>query len=180
MIVPGKVLRWRESVRAALNRGAYTALRIELVLAIIWQESEGDPSAFRYEHGYRWLWNVKTDAPFRRMTVDEIFSAKPPHDFPYLAVGAGQEWTAQRCSWGLMQIMGAAARERRFKAHFIPELIHDTHANIEYGIKHLWDYAYQYGNRSTESALLRWNGGGDKEYPDKILTKLGEIEKALV
>ncbi len=59
-----------------------------------------------------------------------------------------------------MQVMGAAARERGFKANYITSLIRDPFLGIEYGIRHLWRYAFQLGNRKTVDALNRYNGGG--------------------
>lgn len=175
MKVPGTVIRWRDPVYAALNRGNYKALRPTLILAIMWQESGGNQWAWNPEPAYRWYWNVKTTAPFRRLTPEEVARKVPPSDFPCFAGDPDQEWNAQGVSWGLMQLMGAAAREQGFKGNYLTELC-DPLINLEFGIKHLWNYAYQFGNRSTDQALLRWNGGGDPGYPGKVLAKLGDIE----
>lgn len=177
MSIPQQVLQWKDPGRATLQRLGYHALPLELVLAIIWKESSGIPFAWNPEPRYRWIWNVRTDAPFRQLTTIEIASESPPGDFPAFAGDPDQEWWAQQASWGLMQIMGAAAREQGFRGSWLPQLIHDPYLNLEFGIKHLWNYAFQKGNRQTVDALLRYNGGGDKNYPADVLGKRAAIEK---
>jgi hypothetical protein len=91
-----------------------SGLNVDFVTAIVLVESAGDPFAWNPEPRYRALWNVRTKAPFRALTDAEIASEVPPVDFPYLLGGRDQEWWAQQASWGLMQIMGAVAREEGF------------------------------------------------------------------
>jgi hypothetical protein len=177
MSVPGQILRWRDPVKATLARCNYKDLREDLILAMIWTESSGHAWAWNPEPRYRWLWNVKLDAPFRKMSVEEIAAKDPPEDFPCFAGDPDQEWWGQQASWGLMQIMGAAAREQGFRGAYLTELA-EPYCNIEFGLKHLWFYAFQHGNRTTNQAMLRWNGGGDAEYPDKVMKKLHAIEAA--
>ena len=84
-----------------------------LITALVEQESAGDPYAWNPEPRYRYLWDVKRNAPFRTPTEAERASEIPPHDFPTLGGDRDQEWWGQQASWGLMQVMGAVARELR-------------------------------------------------------------------
>jgi len=174
---PTQVTRWEPAVRATLTRLTLNhSLNGYLVLAIIWKESGGNPWAWNPEPKYRWLMNVNTWKPFRPMSPAEIASEVPPADFPCLAGDRDQEWWGQQASWSLMQIMGSAAREQGFKGPYLPELC-DPYINLEFGIKHLWNYAMQYGNRTVHDGLQRWNGGGDPLYADSVLSKETEIAK---
>lgn len=119
-----------------------------LVTALVEQESGvtiEDTYAYNPEEKYHYLWNVRTNAPFRAVTAVELASLYPPHDFPTLAGDADQEWWAQRASWGLMQIMGAVAREGGFKGPFLVQLS-DPVINLGIGCTHL-------------AGLLKWSGG---------------------
>lgn len=55
-------------------------------------ESSGRTDAVRYEHNYKYLYEVKECARIAGTSVES-------------------EMYAQRCSWGLGQVMGAVARE---------------------------------------------------------------------
>ena len=175
MTVPSAVISWQGAVKSTLNLLNYQNLDHRLVLAIIWKESTGNPWAYRPENAYRWLWDIKKDAPIRELTPAEIVNAAPPGDFAFYAGSAAQEWACQRSSWGLMQIMGATAREQGFRGNYLTELC-DPWVNIEYGLKHLWNYAFQKGNRSTVDALQRYNGGGNKDYAGDVIGKRTVIE----
>lgn len=60
------------------------------LVAQVEKESSGNPRAVRYEHDYRWFY--------------------PPGSLP-----TGDELDFQRTSWGLLQVMGATARELGYK-----------------------------------------------------------------
>lgn len=107
-----------------------------LVTALVEQESNRKQYAYNPEEKYHWLWNVRTHAPFRAVSAVELASMYPPHDFPCLAGDSDQEWWAQRASFGLMQIMGAVAREGGFMGPFLLELC-DPAINLEIGCAHL-------------------------------------------
>lgn len=94
----------------------------DLIEAITLQESGGNPWAYNPEPRYRYLWNVRTRRPFRALTADELASKAPPPDFPCLAGDPDQEWWGQQASWGLMQIMGAVAREHGCDVPYLPQL----------------------------------------------------------
>jgi soluble lytic murein transglycosylase-like protein len=122
-------------------------LNADLVEAIVVVESSGNPWAVNYEPRYRYLWDVAKAAPFRAMTSAEQASEIPPSDFRALAGDPDQEWVSQQTSWGLMQLMGALARELGFYGPYLPELCR-VDLNLKLGCKHL-------------STLMRWAGGDE-------------------
>ena len=85
-----------------------------------------------------------------------------------LAILGATEFNAQCTSRGLMQVMGAVARERGFVGQFLTELC-DPETGIEYGVRQLTIFLKKYELRM---ALLRYNGGGRAAYPDEVLKKL--------
>ena len=175
-----QAVKWYGAVKNAL-KGYPSTLDAILIVAIIYQESGGNPWAYNPEPRYRWFWNVKIDAPFRAASPSEIASKTPPNDFPCLAGDSDQEWWGQQASWGLMQLMGAAAREQRFRGGYLTELC-DPYVNIEFGVKHWWTFALQYGNRSKEEALSRWNTGNSEDgrgYASEVLEKAAIVKASL-
>lgn len=108
----------------------------DLVEAQIGIESAGDKWAWNPEPRYRWLWDVKRREPFRKLTPIEIVSKFPPKDFSTVYGDPDQEFWAQQASWGLMQIMGAVAREHGFIGRYLTELT-DPVVNLRYGCAHL-------------------------------------------
>lgn len=109
----------------------------ELIAAVIMTESSGKPDAFRFEQGYRWLYQVSENAARIQIPVDA-------------------EEYFQSCSWGLMQIMGATCRQLGYKdslEHMIqPEL------NIEYGCKYLAMLLKRYKG-DWDDAVAAYNAG---------------------
>ena len=172
MIIPPSVLKWRDLAGMAPTFG----LEPDLVLAVIWQESGGIQGAWNPEQRYRWFWNVKTIAPFRKVTDAENASEYPPKDFPCLAGDPDQEWWAQQASWGLMQPMGAVARECGFKGDYIGDLLIYPELNLQFSCIHLSRKLKQAGG-DVRGALLRYNGGGDQLYDDKVLAKMEAVLK---
>lgn len=109
-----------------------------LIRAIIEVESGGNTFAMRYEKNYPWL-------------------AKPFDKFHW---HAETEKQAQKTSWGLMQIMGAVARERGFKGSYLSELS-KPELGIKFGCKHLkWNYN-RYGN--WNDAISAFNQGSNRK-----------------
>lgn len=155
---------------AALNAG----LEPSLVMAVCEHESSWNPYAWNPEPAYRYMWNVKTRQPFRTLTVAEISSATPPPDFHSLAGDRDNEWWGQRASWGLMQIMGAVARERGFAGLYLPELT-DPLVGLPPACRELkWCLDHEKGD--VRAGLLRFNGGGDPKYPDLVLQFLPKYQ----
>jgi len=90
-----------------------------LVLAIIEQESGYETHAIRHEPGYRWLW------------------PKPSQVKAPSGVSLATEKNQQATSWGLMQVMGAVAREHGCELPFLTALCSSPALGIEYGVRHL-------------------------------------------
>ena len=184
--------------RAELEAAAgASGLELELLAAVVEQESAGDPDAWNPEPRYRYFWNVRAGAPFRRISDLELSAKFPPKDFPALAGDPDQEWWAQQASWGLMQIMGAVAREHGYGAPFLPRLCSDPWANLEIGAAHLaghrrWAAGLAGGledreARVTRAALAAYNGGRggnapggalrNGEYADHVLARYRRIRQ---
>jgi len=140
--------------QVALQYGLNSAL----VEAIVLTESGGDPWAMRYEPGYRWMVNARTRQPFRSMSSLEAHAATAPADFPSMPhLSSDTEWTQQRTSWGLMQVMGALARELGSRDRFLSTLC-DPLVGLRYGCRHLASLlAWSKGDR--ERAIRAYNGG---------------------
>ena len=164
------IVRWKPLVEAAIAKLGYADLRVDLILAIIAQESSGDPWAIRYEDNYQYFYHWKEKKPL-------YDSKQSAHGNRIRAKGllGDTEFNAQSTSWGLLQLMAAAGRERGFKGKYLSELL-DPPVNLHFGLIHLWEWGYQRGSRTTEQALIRWNG--DPAYAAKVLAKLNEVEAA--
>lgn len=134
------------------------AIPAGLIKAIIEQESGGNTFAMRYEKGYPYL--VK---PFNKYHFNEA-----------------TEKVSQQISWGLMQIMGAVARERGFTGRYLSELTNPK-VGLKYGCKHLkWNYN-RYNN--WQDAISAFNQGSNRktngkynnqQYVDSVMQKWGE------
>lgn len=127
-----------------------------LILAVIMQESLGNPFAFRFEPKF-----------FDKYLKGKELTKLGGH-VPTNCTGA-TELAARGFSWGLMQIMGQTAREFGFDSDFLSALL-DPRSNIELGAKIL---KYHLKNTdSVEAALLKYNGGGNKKYPQMVFEHL--------
>jgi hypothetical protein len=151
-----------------------------LVLAIVSRESSGNPWAWNPEPAYRYLWDVQKNKPFRALTPSEIASATPPADFHFYAGDRDQEWWAQRASWGLMQIMGAVARELGFTGPYLPQLA-DPQTGLTYGVKHLKNLLGR-AKGDVKGALSAYNSGGfstpqGASYAAAVLTIYNKLPK---
>jgi transglycosylase-like protein with SLT domain len=148
----------RDYVEAAIARHAVRHdLDPLLVTAIVTVESGFDPYAFRPEIHYRWLWDVRRGAPFRKLTDTEAGSIAPPADFQFLAGSRQQEWTAQRSSFGCMQLMGALARELGFMGPYLTMLT-DIDINIDLGCRHLANLLRR-ADGDSDKAISAYNAG---------------------
>ncbi len=157
--------------RAELEAAAAAAaIDPDLLAALVEKESANDPAAWNPEPRYRYFWNVRTGAPFRRVSDLELDAKFPPKDFPALAGDPDNEWWGQQSSWGLTQIMGAVAREHGYKGKYLPGLVADPAANLAIGAVHLaanirWASALYVGLEggrlaaATRAGLAAYNGG---------------------
>jgi len=168
----------------AINRASKLTngvVPVNVIIAVIATESNFNPGAWNPEPKYHYLWDVKRDRPFRKLTPAEIASETPPPDFPCLAGDPDQEWWAQQASWSYMQPMGAVLRERGFKQPYIPQVLLDVKAAIWYPTKHLLAKIQQYG---LEGGISAYNRGvphpqiDQCPYLKKVLAALAEIRTA--
>lgn len=168
--------------QAVLDAARTHALHAGLLQAQVIVESNGDPWAWNPEPRYRYLWNVKANGPFRQLTQVELNAGTPPADFRSLAGDPDQEWWAQRASWGLLQVMGAVARERGFKGAYLTQLA-DPATNLGIGCAH-FVALLKWANGDAEMALAAYNGGKagnvarpfrNAAYADRVMQKLKEV-----
>lgn len=151
-----------------------------LVMAIVRVESGGNPYAWNPEPRYRYLWDVKKKAPFRALTPDEIAAEVPPKDFPTLGGDRDQEWWGQQASWGLMQVMGAVARECGFNRPYLPELC-DPALSLEYGCRHLSTLRDRFVTRyGWNGVIAAYNAGSPRLSADGKFENQGYVDKVIV
>ena len=115
-----------------------------LVCAVVEQESGWNP------------WSIRAEPAF-----DERY-VKPMHKTPT------EEW-ARSMSWGLMQLMGEAARERGYKGDLAA--LCDPAIGLEWGCVHLKGKLAAAGGDVTK-ALLLWNGGGNPNYASEVIARM--------
>lgn len=128
-----------------------------LLTAVVIHESSGNPWAWNPEPRYRYMWDVKAKGPFRHLTAAENASATPPPDFHSLAGDRDQEWWGQRASWGLIQVMGAVARQYGFEGLYLTQLT-DPRLGLTYGAVHLTTLLRRAQGRRSD-ALAMYNAG---------------------
>jgi Transglycosylase SLT domain len=157
----------------------------DVVHAICLVESHGRRWAWNPEPKYRYFWDVKRNLPFRRLTDEEVQSEFPPVDFPTLVDDPDQEWWAQQASWGLMQVMGAVAREHGFQEPVLTQLL-EAEFGLEFGCR-AFKARLKWAKGDVRAALAAYNGGpagntpGDRlrngGYADKVLRALANIQQ---
>lgn len=120
-------------------------LPVALVKAICMKESSFREWAHKPEDHYRWLVGDK------------------------LTMGA-TERSGQKMSWGLMQVMGANARESGFTGTFLSELC-DPYVGLKYGMLYLRRLHKKYGD--WHDVISSYNAGSvrrretDKKYENQ-------------
>lgn len=144
-------------------------------------ESGLSPYKWNPEPRYRYLVDAHTGKPFRRLTESEIASELPPTDFPG-APGAGEdrdaEWWGQQASWGLMQIMGAVARE--LGLHGSLTLLIDPEINLQYGCAHLFHlHMRYYSTHGWRGVLAAYNTGQPQNASGAGAAYVRKIEAAM-
>jgi len=162
--IPEAVARWEPLIKGNIP---YPEISVDLVLALIWQESAGNEWAIRHEYAYQYFYNYKDHYAL----YDRNQSVSGNRIKAQTILGL-TEFFAQSTSWGLLQIMGAAARERGFKARYLSELC-DPQANLLFGLKHLHEWGFNYGKLDIKPALTRWNGSA--QYAGEVIEKLGLV-----
>lgn len=115
-----------------------------LVCAVVEQESDWDPWAVRYEPAY----DRRYILPMHLRPTAEILRAM---------------------SWGLMQVMGESARGVGYEGP-IPQLC-DPWTGLTTGCVLLAN-DLRYAVQDVAAALLRWNGGGNPDYPAQVMARM--------
>lgn len=143
----------RTMIAAHPDRGA---LPVELVLAICTVESSCQAGAYRPEPRYRWLLGE----------LDTMSTA---------------EKIGQKSSWGLMQTMGAVAREHGFDGPFTE--LWNPRVSLRYGMKHVQKLYKRHGN--WPDTISAYNAGTpikvdgkyqNQGYVDKVLKAWNALE----
>jgi soluble lytic murein transglycosylase-like protein len=148
---------------AKIRLGGGPDVPADLVAAIAMAESSGDPWAVRYEPKFRWL----TDLAQR----------------PFACTHFTEEHL-QKCSWGLMQIMGATARQIGFRGWITELLAPET--NVLFGMRYLATLRDRYECRTN--VIAAYNAGSpiagedgrykNQPYVDRVLAVLDELQSA--
>lgn len=133
-----------------------------IVLAVCDHESSWDTNAVRFEPAFLQRYIIPT------------MSNLPP-----------TEEMTRAMSFGLMQIMGETARELGFAGKWLTELC-TPDVGVEFGCRKLHRCAVT--NPPTldvktklldwSKALLAYNGGGDPDYPKKVLALVPKYQEA--
>ena len=175
----GGVFRFLKKPTATSNEYSWAASAVlaakefkiapELFIALILNESSGNPLATRWER--RFYIRYICDKP-----LHQIGGNQPAEIDNY------QETIERLCraySWGLCQIMGQTAREFGFRGRSLWELL-DSDTNTKLGAQifaHKRDQALKKNPNATDQerdrlTLLAYNGGGDLEYPERVHKRL--------
>ena len=129
----------------------------ELVLGIIEAESGGDPRVARINSTYPYTMMQAKRPAMCSVDVERIF---------------------QKTAWGLMQVMGATARELGFE-DWLSELVFPE-TNIRLGIEFLGRKMSQYLDRDgIEGVVAAYNGGAPRRRPDGKFTNQGYVDRVM-
>jgi soluble lytic murein transglycosylase-like protein len=137
-----------EIIALARSIAAAHGLEPALVCAVVEQESAWNPWAVRYEPG------------FLSRYVAPLYTAGK--------LSATEAYT-RSMSWGLMQVMGQAARESGFTGQSLAELC-DPETSLEFGCQILAAH-FARARGDVTAALLAWNGGASSHYPVEVLAR---------
>lgn len=148
-----------------------------LVLCIAHAESALDTYAIRVEPAYRWLWDVTHRRPFPA-TQQQAATRVPPANFPApRGISRSTEWIGQQTSWGLMQVMGAVAREYGFVGHFTA--LCDPAVGADYGCRHLAQLARRHlVDHGWRGVIQSYNTGSPtsrNNYPARVAAVAAEL-----
>jgi hypothetical protein len=150
-----------------------------LVGAIMNVESGGNEYAWNPEPKYRWFWDVRDNKPFRTLTPVEADSKIPPRDFRALAGDPDQEWWAQQASWGLMQVMGAVARELGYTRKYLTQLT-DPEDSLEYGCRKLLQLKGRFHQgHGWEGVVAAYNAGTPRRTTTGQFVNQGYVDKVM-
>lgn len=111
-----------------------------LVASVIMVESSGRPAAIRFEKNFRWTLHIHHFADMNNITHDT-------------------ELMLQKSSFGLMQVMGAVARELGYQKN-LSKLI-EPKMGIEYGCKKLRQLFDKHGSK-LDDVIASYNAGSPR------------------
>lgn len=115
---------------------------VNLIAAIVMQESAGKSWVTRYEQDFAYLYNPSAFAQLRGVTeITEI--------------------QHQKTSWGLMQVMGAVAREVGYSSD-LTELARPP-VGLRWGCEKFKANVAKYGMRNIEDIVAAWNAGSPRK-----------------
>lgn len=154
-----------------------------LVMSVAKVESNLSMHALRAEPNYRWLWNVETHKPFRRLNNPEVISNTAPEDFPrphQFFCSVDTEWQGQRMSWGPFQMMGAVLRERRYTGPF-PAICCDPDLAAKFACSHLSHLRDRfYKKHGWAGVVAAYNSGTPRKTPDGVYINAGYLNKVSI
>ena len=127
-----------------------------------------DPALFcalvETESGW-YTWAARYEPGFKKRYIDPIESIER-----FGSISYATERAQRSTSFGLCQVMGQVARELGCK---LPSLVQmcDPETGLTYGAKRL-KKALDRKLGDVREALLNYNGGSEKTYPDIVLDKV--------
>lgn len=128
------------------------------VAAVVSRESEGNPWVMRREPDYPYLFDREARQAVRRKDVNS-------QTFP----GGPVEMLGQTQSWGLMQVMGATARQMGHEGPFSSLL--DPATNLEIGCRLLAHLQARWGEFDGLAAYHAGNPATGASYASDILRR---------
>lgn len=132
-------------------------LESALVHAIIQAETAGDCWAFRFEPKFQWI-----------LPMDQVQKMAKA-----CGISQDSEIMGQRTSWGVMQIMGAVAREFGFNEKFTKLCVPET--GILYGCKQLNRLRAKYKDR--KDLISAYNAGSVRRDEKGNYSNQGYVDK---
>jgi hypothetical protein len=111
-------------------------------------------------HGLEHPWAVRYEPGFLSRYVAPLYTAGK--------LSSTEAYT-RSMSWGLMQVMGQAARESGFTGQSLAELC-DPETSLEFGCQILAAH-FARARGDVTAALLAWNGGANSRYPVEVLAR---------
>ena len=125
----------------------------DLVRAIVMTESAGDLWAMRFEPDFHDRYIVGNRDYMKASATERMAAAT---------------------SWGLMQVMGAVARERGFAGKYLSELCEPI-VGLRYGVKHLKHFLDRYVD--SIQATAAYNAGSARRDADGRFVNQDYVDK---
>ena len=133
-----------------------------IVYGICQTESNFDQYACRYEPDYQYIENTAIHKPASSTHQTERFF--------------------QKCSWGVMQVMGGVFRQYQYRG-WLSKIPENLHIQLDYGCRHLSSKINRYG---LDRGILSYNSGSpvkrngryiNEKYLEKVLKYSREYPK---